>query len=64
MKIDPDAWYTPRDPQMKRLGSEKTLANRRAAKEGPPFSKIGARIFYKGSDVLAHLEAAKINPAA
>jgi hypothetical protein len=42
----------------------KTLHNMRGQRRGPPFVKIGGRILYAKSDVLAYIAAHRREPEA
>jgi predicted DNA-binding transcriptional regulator AlpA len=44
--------------------ARQTLANDRSARRGLPYIKIGRSIRYRLSDVLAFIEARRINPEA
>lgn len=57
VKIDPDAYYLTEDLAALRRVSRSTLEIERCQGGGIPFSRIGKRVFYKGSDVIAYLEA-------
>lgn len=60
MQIDPDGYYTHDAPEMRILGAVQTLARWRHESKGPPYSKSGSRVIYRGSDVLAWLDAQRI----
>jgi hypothetical protein len=32
--------------------TERTLANWRSSRQGPPFCKVGGRVFYKAEDLI------------
>lgn len=54
-KIDRDAWYSSDETAELRQVSKKTLEFERGAGGGIAFSRIGKRIFYKGSDIEDYL---------
>lgn len=60
MQINPDNYYPPDAPEMRILGAVQTLARWRHEMKGPPFTKSGSRVLYRGSDVLAYLEANRV----
>jgi hypothetical protein len=41
-----------------------TLRQWRWQKKGPPFMRIGKRVLYRRSDLAAHVEAQRRDPAA
>ena len=60
MQINPEAFYTPDAPELRILGAVQTLARWRHESKGPPYTKSGSRVIYRGSDVLAWLDARHI----
>lgn len=56
IKIDPDAYYLTEDLAALRRVSRSTLEIERCTGGGIPFSRIGKRVFYKGSDIIEFLE--------
>ena len=40
------------------------MAHWRSEGRGPPYIKIGPKVAYKGSDLIAWLDAQRIEPAA
>ena len=63
-RFDDDQYFTPRDPLMRIFGSPGSLAVQRHKGIGPPYFKIGRRVLYRGSDLNAALDAARVEPAA
>ena len=60
----PDRYYRPNDPKMRIIGTVGSLALQRHEGRGPPFYKLGARIFYKGADLNAYIEERRVDPSA
>ncbi len=60
--IVPDNYYTPASHELRAIGAVQTLARWRHEGVGPPYMKIGARVVYRGADILAWLEAKRICP--
>ena len=60
MKIEADRFYTPDASEMRVLGAVQTLARWRHEGKGPSYSKSGSRVIYHGADVLAWLEARRV----
>lgn len=60
MTINPDGFYTPDAPEMRILGAVQTLARWRHEGKGPSYTKSGARVLYRGSDVLEWLNSQRI----
>jgi hypothetical protein len=57
--INPEAYYSV-DEAAGLLGcSPRTLEKLRATGGGPVYSKLGRRLFYKGSDLTGHLEESR-----
>ena len=61
MIINENEYYTPRDSQMRIIGSIGTLATWRSRGHGLPYTKSGSRILYYGKDILAFLERNRID---
>ena len=49
--FEPDRLYAAKDPEMRMLGSEKTLANWRHEGRGPRWKKLGRQVRYLGADL-------------
>ena len=62
MEINEREHYTPRDSQMRIIGSISTLAKWRSHGHGLPYTKSGSRILYYGKDILAFLERNRVQP--
>lgn len=60
MKIDPDHFYPADAAELAPLGKPQTRARHRHEGIGCPYVKVGSRVFYQGSDVLAYLEARRV----
>ncbi len=63
-KIDPDVTYEALNPALDVLGKAQTRARHRHEGKGCPFIKLGGRVLYRGSDVLAHLAENTVETAA
>ncbi len=62
MPIDPDKHYPNSDPELDVVLGERQTRNRhRHEGVGCPYYKLGSRIVYRGADVLAYLEANRVN---
>lgn len=63
-----DEWLTPREAAALAKLSERTLANRRSLKTGPPFTKLSAgrsgRVRYSRSSLIAWLSGEQTSEAA
>lgn len=55
-KVDLEAWYSAQECADLRTVSLKTLEAERSHGGGIPFSRIGKRVFYRGSDIQEYLE--------
>ena len=64
MTIIAERYYTPDAPELRVLGAVQTLARWRHEGKGPAYSKSGSRIVYRGADVLAWLEARRVQTDA
>ena len=60
MAIKTDAYYSPNDPELRVLGAVQTLNRWRHEGIGPPYLKFGSRVLYSGRDLLAWLEAHRV----
>ncbi len=61
LNINPETLYTPHDDAMRIIGAVPTLARWRCEKSGPSWIKAGRKILYRGSDVLAWMEAQRVD---
>jgi len=64
MEIKPDVYYRPDAPELRQIAAVQTLAMWRHKGTGPAHTKSGSRVLYKGSDILAWLDAQRVNTAA
>lgn len=55
--INPAAFYNNDAPELDVLGKPQTRNRHRCEGQGCRYIKLGGRIVYRGSDVLAYLEA-------
>ena len=62
-----DCWYRPQDEALRAIASEGVLRYWRCHKRGPAYYKLNrgktGRIVYRGADLLAWLEARRVEPA-
>jgi hypothetical protein len=59
-----DKLYPTREAAEKLRKSEHTLNAQRSRGEGPTFVKLGGRVFYRGSDLDAYVEAHRFSSTA
>lgn len=60
MAINPDTYYPPSAPELRSVAATQTLARWRHEGRGPAYVKSGSRVIYRGADVLAWLEARRV----
>ena len=60
--IEPDTLYRPEQAGPFIGKSGKSLANLRCERKGPAYVKLGPTVFYRGRDLLAYIEAARVDP--
>lgn len=60
MQIDPDKFYPADARELEPLGAPQTRARHRHEGKGCPYFKIGPRVFYRGSDVLNHIQKGRV----
>jgi len=60
VNFHPENFYTPDAPEMRALGAVQTLARSRHEGKGPAYCKSGSRVIYRDADVLAWLEARRV----
>lgn len=60
MKIDPDIYYRPQETELRQIAATQTLAAWRHQGRGPAYTLSGSRVLYKGVDLLAWLDANRI----
>lgn len=60
MKIQPEQYYRPKDPELRQIAAEQTLAVWRHKGRGPAYTMSGSRILYKGADLLAWLDGNRV----
>ena len=57
-RLEDDRYYKPTDPEMRLIGTPSSLAQKRhLGRGGPPFTKIGTLVYYRGKHVNAWLDA-------
>jgi len=57
-----DRNYTLDDPELRIIGTREKLAQWRHRRSGPAYYKLGRKIIYAGSDLIAWAEANKVVP--
>ena len=63
--FNPEKPYRPSDPEMRQIASPGQLAQwRHLGRTGPPFIRVGSKIFYAGGDLIRWLEENRVEPAA
>jgi len=60
MKIEAEQYYRPSAPELRQIAAEQTLAAWRHKGRGPAYTMSGARVLYKGADLLAWLDANRV----
>lgn len=60
MNIIPEQYYRPKDPELRQIAAEQTLAAWRHQGRGPAYILSGSRVLYQGADLLAWLNANRI----
>lgn len=57
--------YRPQDEQMRQIASVNQLTQWRFHKRnGPPFIRVGTKIFYAGADIIRWLDENRVEPEA
>lgn len=64
MKILPEKYYRPSAEELRQIAAVQTLASWRHKKVGPPYTLSGSRVLYKGEDLIAWLEANRVDTRA
>ena len=62
--IEPDKFYPADAPELDVLGAKQTRARHRHEGKGCPYFKVGSRVFYRGSDVLAYVNERRVETEA
>lgn len=62
MHFQPNTLYRASDPRLLQLLSYSTLAQYRHRGEGPPYIKVGNRVFYRGEVLNDWLESKTVKP--
>ena len=62
-RFQDDHYYRPADEAMRLIGTVGTLAIWRHRGEGPPFTRFGRRVLYRGDDLNAWLDSHRVEPA-
>jgi hypothetical protein len=57
-------FYTSKELEAKGIAKQQTFAQWRHLKKGPPYIKVGSRVLYPGVDLLAWLEAQRVETLA
>ncbi len=57
-------YYPPKDVAAKGIAAEQTLAQWRHLRKGPAYIKVGSRVLYPGADLLAWLNAQRVETRA
>ena len=60
--FDNNSLYRTDDPKLLALAPYSTWAHWRSEGRGPTFLKVGARVFYRGADLNAWLDARTVEP--
>lgn len=61
MRIETDRYYPTDAPELTIIASRQTLAKWRHQGRGPSYLKSGARVLYKGSDLLTWLDRQRVD---
>lgn len=64
MKINSEQYYRPSADELRQIAAVQTLAAWRHKKIGPPYILSGSRVLYKGADLIAWLNANRVNTQA
>lgn len=59
--IHPEQYYAADAPELRIVGAIQTLARWRHEGKGPPYSKSGRKVVYRGADVLAWLSSSRVD---
>lgn len=62
--FDPDRLYRATDPEMRAIASPGVLNQWRFHGRGPVYVKAGTKVFYAGRDLIAWLDASRVEPSA
>lgn len=60
--FDPQKLYRASDPEMRAIASPGVLCQWRFHGRGPAYLKVAGKVLYAGRDVIAWLEANRIEP--
>ena len=60
--FDPERLYRPDDSALRVIAAKQTMAQWRAAGQGPPYVKFGARVGYRGRDLNVWIEHQLVRP--
>lgn len=61
-RFDDDTYYRPGDEQMRLIATAGCLAQWRHHGTGPPFTKFGRRILYRGCDLNRWMDEHRVEP--
>lgn len=64
MIIDPEHYYRPSAPELRQIAAVQTLAAWRHQGRGPSYTLSGSRVLYKGADLIAWLNANRVDTNA
>lgn len=64
MKINPEQYYRPSADELRQIAAVQTLAAWRHKKIGPSYILSGSRVLYKGADLIAWLNANRVDTLA
>ncbi len=64
LPFEPGKHYPPKAVAAEEIAAEQTLAQWRHLKKGPPYIKVGARVLYRGSDLLDWLAKNRVETEA
>ncbi len=63
MKIDPEKLYADTDPFLDEMMARQTRARYRSEGRGCAYIKLGRRIYYRGDDLIAWIDAQRVHPS-
>ena len=60
--FDDNVFYHARDPKLGLIGSYPTMAKWRSQGMGPPFYRMGGRIYYRGDHLNNYIRTNEVTP--